>query len=212
MTPPNENILGGRPLDHARALARKAWEAELEARDVMTVRSSAMRKIKRHLGRDAKGDLPKLTADEHSAVLKDMAYLAGLFPNLGMGSLPLRDRAARWLKLRDTGRAKRGVGRGEERPGISAPGFVLLNWRKENGLPVTANRDGVAQDEGIAWGEEGERLYRPSETVEWLADELRLLEPSLAIPGADGRRPDWDLAYRIVQGWREWRGLTKGSR
>lgn len=212
MTPPNENILAGRSLNHARALARKAWEAELEARDVVSVRSSAMRKIKRHLKREAKADLPKLEPEERAAVLEDMAYLAGLFPALALGDLSLRDRAARWLKLRDTGRAKRGVGRAEERPGIAAPGFVLLNWRKENGLPVTANRDGVTQEEGIPWGDGGDRLYRPSEAVTWLADELRLIEPSLAIPGADGRRPDWDLAYRIAQDWREWRGLTKGSR
>lgn len=212
MTPPNENILAGRSLDHARTLARKVWAAELDARNVMAVRNSAMRKIKRHIGRGAKADLPKLTLEEHSAVFEDMEYLADLFPSLALNSGPLRDRVRRWLGLRDIGWAKRRAARTERYPGINAPGFVLLNWRKENGLPVTANRDGVAQTEGITWGEEGERLYRPSETVAWLADELRVLEPSLANTGPDGRRPDWHLAYDCVQRWRKWRGLSKGSR
>jgi len=211
MTPPNENILAGRSLDHARALARKAWEAELEARDVMAVRSSAIAKIKRHIGRGAKADLPKLAPEEHGAVIEDMEHLKGMFPKLRLGEGPLRERVRRWVRLRDTGRGKRGVGRSEERPGLAAPAFVLLNWRKENGLRVTANRDGVAQDEGVAWGEEGERLYRPSEAVAWLAEELCLLDPSLTTAGKDGRRPDWDLAYRIVQRWREWRGLCQPS-
>jgi hypothetical protein len=142
MNTPNENVLAGRSIDHARALARKAWAAELEARDVMGVRSSAMRKIKRHIGREGKADLPKLAPPEESAVLEDMAHLARLFPSLELDREPLRERARRWVSLRDTGRAKRGVGRTEERPGITAPGFVLLNWRKEKGRAVTATRDG----------------------------------------------------------------------
>lgn len=61
-------------------------------------------------------------------------------------------------------------------------------------------------------GEEVERLYLPSKAVRWLASELCLLDPALSGATSRGRRPDWHLAYECIQRWREWRGLTKGSR
>ncbi|GEM_PF-3418871 len=224
MTSPNENILAGRSLDHARALARKAWEAELEARDLMTVRSSAITKIVRHLERKAKADAPALTAEERAEVEADIAYLNSIFPTLGLAAKPPRQRLEAWMSLRRLGRGKRGTGAKELRPGIGAAAFALLNWRHAQGEPITARletifpKDGSMPEGAVPWtflntkGEEVERLYLPSKAVRWLASELCLLDPALSGATSRGRRPDWHLAYECIQRWREWRGLTKGSR
>lgn len=224
MTPPNENILAGRSLDHARALARKAWEAELEARDVMTVRSSAITKIGRHLERGAKADAPALTPEETAEVEADIAHLDSIFPTLGLAAKPLRPRLEAWMNLRKLERGKRGTGAKEGRPGIGAAAFVLLNWRHARGEPMTARLETLFPKNGsmpagaVPWtflnrkGEEVERLYLPSEAVRWLASELCLLLPALSGSTPRGRRPDWHLAYESIQRWRKWRGLTKGSR
>ena len=60
--------------------------------------------------------------------------------------------------------------------------------------------------------EEVERVYLPSKTVLWLAEELCLIFPTLSGQSPKGRREDWHVAFEWTKHWRDWRGLTKASR
>lgn len=222
---PDNLILEGKPIDHARALARAMLYAELEARQTIATRSSVITKIVRHRTRKAKSDLPALKPDEMLEFTEDIARLDSLVPSLGLAEMPLRQRADTWVSFRKLDRGKRGVAPEEVRPGIGATAFVFLNWRHSRGQTITARldatfpKDGSIPKEAVAWTfwnrktqTETERLYHPSEAVRWLASELCLLDPSLSGATPRGRRPDWHLAYDWTQRWREWRGMTKGSR
>lgn len=214
----DNQMLEGKPLEHAHALARAMWAAELDARVTMTVRSSAMAKIKRHDGVRAKADAPAMTEAEKAEIENDLAFLDSLFPTLGLASVPKRQRLQRWVALRDTGRGKRGTGARELNPGIGAAAFVFLNWRYANDLPITARLEASVSTTGepplgaVEWNGDAVRLYHPSATVRWLAAQLCELHPALGGADRNGRRADWHLAFAWTQKWREWRGMTKGSR
>ena len=219
-------ILADKPIKHARELARAMIDAELEAREVMAVRSKAISKIKRHLGRkDVTADAPALSADEEMEFKRDFADLDRIFPFLGLKKLPLRERLERWVAMRGIDRGRRGTGAKELRPGIGAAACALLDWRHAQGKPITAQleanfpKSGNLPKGAVPWtyfnkksGEEVERLYHPSKTVRWLATELCLIDPTLSGETPKGRRPDWHLAYDWTRRWQEQRGLKKSSR
>lgn len=227
---PDNHVLRDKPIEHARELARAMIAAELEARDVMAVRSKTIAKIVRHLNRkDVTADAPALSSEEELEVERDMAQLDALFPRFGLAAMPLRQRLEAWVKLRKIDRGRRGTGAKELRPGIGAAAFALLNWRHARGEEVTARleasfpKDGSIPEGAAVWTYRSvdkrtkavtikERLYSPSKTVRWLAAELCLIDRSMAGQTPRGRRPDWHVAYDWTRRWLEWRGLTKGSR
>tara|TARA_B100000678_G_C18084593_1_gene452159 strand:+ start:68 stop:751 length:684 start_codon:yes stop_codon:yes gene_type:complete len=225
LTDPDNHVLADKPIEHARELARAMIDAELEARDVMAVRSKAIAKIVRHLNRkDVTAEAPALSAEEELEVERDMAHLDTIFPRFGLADLPLRQRLEAWKNLRKLDKGKRGTGAKELRPGIGAAAFALLNWRHARGEEITATleatfpKSGPIPEGAVVWtfinkrGEEVERLYNPSKAVRWLASELCSLDPSLSGSTPRGRRPDWHVAYDWAQRWRDCRGLSKSSR
>ena len=233
MTDPDSPALGEEPIEHVReyirALARAIIDTELEARDVMAVRSSAITKIGRHLNRkDVKAEAPALTPEEEQEVERDISTLDTYFAAKGiprrLSKMPTRQRLEAWMNLRKLDRGKRGTGAKELRPGIGAAAFVLLDWRRQQGLPIKATLEAVVgrgkplPDDAVPWtfvnddDEEVERVYRPSKAVRWLAEELCLIFPTLGGQSPKGRREDWHVAYDWTQRWRDSRGLTKASR
>lgn len=230
LTAPDNHVLADKPIEHARELARAMIEAELEARDVMAVRSKAISKIIRHLNRkDVVADAPALSPEEQLEVERDIAHLDTLFPRFGLADLPLRQRLEAWVNLRKLDKGKRGTGAKELRPGIGSAALTFLNWRQAQGDEITARleasfpKDGSIPKGAVEWTYRSvdkrtkavtikERLYHPSGTVRWLAAELCLIDPSLAGQTRRGRRPDWHVAFDWTRRWLEWRGLTKGSR
>ena len=121
LTDPENHILRDKPIEHARELARAMVEAELEARDVMAVRSKAIAKIVRHLNRkDVTADAPALSPEEELEIERDIAQLDRdltklepdntLAPRFDLAALPLRQRLEAWVNLRRLDKGRRGDG------------------------------------------------------------------------------------------------------
>lgn len=213
-------------LDEAREAARRAWAEERDTRDDRDTLLSAVTKVKRALDdKDRAGlpltQLPKLTQAEIEAVRADLLWWerVGNMKSVATSILDagefflidLRD----WLGMFDVTRSLRGAGRPEWRPGLFAAAFVLCDWfLAANGRPPKAKLyskspkadvdDSSASSDGIA--------YDASDDVWWLADELILLDQTLAALDEKRRPLDLHQADNFIGMWREARGLKQSRK
>jgi hypothetical protein len=98
---------------------------------------------------------------------------------------------------RRKGTIKTARGNKPGQPAMRAAAFVLLDWRKATGKPVTATLYSTSS------GDHGDAPHAPSEAVVWLADELASLYRRLG-QASRGDLVEYErLAFREIAAWRE---------
>lgn len=88
-------------------------------------------------------------------------------------------------------------GRKSSQPELRAAAFVLMDWRKAMGRPVTVALYGSSSDD------HGDDPHAPSAAVAWLAEELAALDCRLAQASRGGLGDYERLAFREAVAWQD---------
>lgn len=103
----------------------------------------------------------------------------------------------RKVQPRRKGEPRTGRGLKPGQPELRAAAFVLMDWRKATGRPVTATLYSTSIDD------HGDDPHAPSEAVAWLAAELAALDLRLG-QASRGDVAEYErLAFREIAAWRD---------
>ncbi|MBI1191412.1 MAG: hypothetical protein GC200_12125 [Tepidisphaera sp.] len=101
------------------------------------------------------------------------------------------------VQPRRKGQPKTGRGLKPDHPGLRAAAFVMMDWRKETGRPVTATLYSTSSND------HGDNPHAPSEAVAWLAEELAALDRRLGQASRGDVAGYERLAFREIAAWRD---------
>lgn len=196
------------PVEEARAHAEAAYHGAPAALERERLYSHARRQARAAKSEKRLATIKAKEPEVGAMIEGDLEWMRRHVA--GFAGWPLRLQIEHWYRMttrdnsaevekgtRRKGEIQTARGRKLSQPELRAAAFVLMDWRKATGRPVTVTLYSSSSDD------HGDDPHAPSEAVAWLAEELAALDRRLAQANRGDLGEYERLAFREAVAWQD---------